>query len=179
LLALYDYLIQAAGIENFIIQEYVGRSDEEYTVGVLYDLDGRYINAIAMRRMLSGQLNIRTKVPNRTGNAEYGDHLVISSGVSQGYVGRFPVITEQCRMIAKAIGVAGAVNIQCRLVDGIVKVFEINPRFSGTTSIRAMMGYNEPDLLIRRHILNEPITTNFEYEEGLVLRGLVEQRIDV
>ena len=34
-------------------------------------------------------------------------------------------------------------------------MFEINPRFSGTTSLRAMVGYNEPDVLIRHHVLGE------------------------
>jgi carbamoyl-phosphate synthase large subunit len=154
----------------------VGVPEEEYTVGILHDLDGDYINSIAVRRMMSGLLNIRSSVPNRTGNARLGSHLVISSGVSQGLVGRFESVTAQCREIAIALGARGAVNIQCRLVDGVVKVFEINPRFSGTTSIRALMGYNEPDVLLRRHLLNESIEMDFRYEEGLVLRELREFR---
>jgi len=55
------------------------------------------------------------------------------------------------------------VNVQCRLVDGEVVVFEINPRFSGTTSLRAMVGYNEPDVLFRHHVLGEPIEPHFPY----------------
>jgi carbamoyl-phosphate synthase large subunit len=160
------------------VQEYVGTPFEEYTVGVLHDMDGNLINSIAVRRLLSGQLNIRTRVANRTGRADLGEALVISSGISQGYVARFPEVTVQCERIAAALGARGAINIQCRLVDGKVKVFEINPRFSGTTSLRAMMGYNEPDVLIRRHVLGESIGKHFAYEEGLVLRGLHEYRID-
>lgn len=175
--ALADYL----GMENirgtFLVQEYVGRPDEEFTVGVLHDLDGVYLNSIAVHRLLGGQLNIRTSVANRTDRTELGQKLVISSGVSQGWVGRFPTVTEQCKEIAEALGAKGSINIQCRLVDGVVRVFEINPRFSGTTSIRAMMGYNEPDLLIRRHLLGETIVPHFEYEEGLVLRGLIEYHV--
>ena len=58
---------------------------------------------------------------------------------------------------------------------GKVKVFEINPRFSGTTSIRAIVGYNEPDILLRRHLLNDrSIEPDFEYSEALILRNLVE-----
>jgi carbamoyl-phosphate synthase large subunit len=56
-------------------------------------------------------------------------------------------------------------------------VFEINPRFSGTTSIRAMVGYNEPDVLIRRHLLGEDVETRFPYGRGLVLRSLTETLI--
>ncbi|MEH6611519.1 MAG: ATP-grasp domain-containing protein [Halioglobus sp.] len=178
LLSLYDYINHGEDAGNFIVQEYVGTPAQEYTVGVLHDLDGNYINAIALRRVLSGQLNIRTSVPNRIDKPELGENLVISSGISQGYVGRFPQVTEACAVIAKAIGVTGAVNIQCRLVDGKVKIFEINPRFSGTTSIRAMVGYNEPDVLIRRHLFSEIIPESFSYDESLVLRGLVEYRIN-
>lgn len=178
LLALCDYL----GLENiagsFIVQEYVGTPEGEFTVGILHDLDGNYVNSIGIRRLLSGQLNIRLSVPNRTGRKELGPRLIISSGVSQGYVGRFPEVTEQCRAIAQSLQVTGAVNIQCRLVDGIVKVFEINPRFSGTTSIRAMMGYNEPDVLLRQHLFAVKSQRDFPFESGLVLRGLIEYRLE-
>jgi len=177
LMALCDYL----GLENiagsFIVQEYVGTPENEFTVGVLHDLDGNYVNSIGIRRLLSGQLNIRSSVANRTGRKEFGPRLVISSGVSQGYVGRFPEVTAQCREIAQSLNVTGAVNIQCRLVDGIVKVFEINPRFSGTTSIRAMLGYNEPDVLLQQHLCGCMPERDFTYESGLVLRGLVEHRV--
>jgi len=60
-------------------------------------------------------------------------------------------------------------------VDGKVKVFEINPRFSGTTSLRAMVGYNEPDILIRKHIYGETINQDFDYDEVLIIRSLHEQ----
>lgn len=178
LMALCDYL----GFENiagsFLVQEYVGTPEEEYTVGILHDLDGNYINSIAIRRVMSGQLNIRSSVANRTGRSELGPKLVISSGVSQGYIGRFPEVTAQCREIAQAMGALGAVNIQCRLVEGAVRVFEINPRFSGTTSLRAMMGYNEPDALVCKHLLHLPVDQDFAYDEGLIMRGLCEYKVD-
>lgn len=174
LMGLSDYLELEDAETNFLIQEYVGTPDAEYTVGVLHDMDGNYINAIAVRRQLSTQLNLRTVVPNRSGRTEFGPRLVISSGVSQGHVGRFPEVTVQCRAIAKAIGARGPINIQCRVVDGTVMVFEINPRFSGTTSIRALAGFNEPDVLMRRHVFKEHVDVDFDYREGLVLRSLVE-----
>lgn len=177
LLGLADYLGLEAIADNFLIQEYVGTPDGEYTVGVLHDMNGEYLNSIAVRRLLSGQLNIRMSVPNRTGRSELGSKLMISSGVSHGYVGRFSEVTEQCKEIAGAIGAKGPINIQCRLVNGKVKVFEINPRFSGTTSIRAMVGYNEPDVLLRKHLFGESIQIDFPYEEALVLRGLVETKV--
>jgi carbamoyl-phosphate synthase large subunit len=86
-------------------------------------------------------------------------------------------ILDVCTKIAKNLDVRGAVNIQGRMTSDGFKVFEINPRFSGTTSIRAIMGYNEPDILLRRHLLGEKIEPNFKYSHGLVLRNLVESRV--
>jgi carbamoyl-phosphate synthase large subunit len=103
--------------------------------------------------------------------------LAISSGVSQGRVGRFEQVTKQCEEIALALGARGPLNIQCRLVEGRVVVFEINPRFSGTTSLRAMVGYNEPDVLVRRHVLRETVVPGFAYRECTIARGLAETLI--
>jgi carbamoyl-phosphate synthase large subunit len=159
---------------EFLVQAYVGRVDEEYTVGVLVDMDGVLLNSIAVRRDIVSPLSNRIKVANRTGREELGPMLAISSGVSQGRIGRFEEVCAQCEEIAVALGARGALNIQCRLVEGRVVVFEINPRFSGTTSLRAMVGYNEPDILIRRHVLGERITPHWPYREGVIMRGLAE-----
>jgi carbamoyl-phosphate synthase large subunit len=172
--ALAAYLGLGENATGFMIQEYVGTPEHEYTVGVLHDLDGRYLNSIAVRRHLSSGLSIRVSVPNRTGRSELGPRLVISSGVSQGDIGRFEEVTAQCREIADRLGSRGPLNFQCRLVDGKVRVFEINPRYSGTTSLRAMVGLNEPDVLIRRHMLKQDIQENEPYHEATILRSLVE-----
>jgi len=174
---LADYLNLGENQIRFFIQEYVGTPNDEYTVGVLHDMNGEYINSIAVKRALTGGLNIRMSVPNRTGKTELGPKLVISTGVSQGEIGRFPEVTEQCKAIAKAVGAKGPLNIQCRLVEGVVKVFEINPRFSGTTSLRAMVGYNEPDVLMRKHIYGKTVTADFKYEEAVILRSLIETKL--
>ena len=54
---------------------------------------------------------------------------------------------------------------------------EINPRISGTSSLRAMVGYNEPEMLIREKILGEQLEENFEYKSGIIMRGLCEAYI--
>lgn len=168
------YLGLGTFTSGFMIQEYVGTPDQEYTVGVLHDLDGRYINSIAVKRYLNNGLSVRTSVNNRTGRKELGERLVISSGVSQGDIGRFDDVTKQCREIAERLGSRGPLNLQCRFVDGKVQVFEINPRFSGTTSLRAMVGLNEPDLLVRRHLLGQGIGEDAPYQELTILRSLME-----
>ena len=159
---------------HFLVQEYVGSTDEEYTVGVLLDMNGNFLNSIAVKRMILSGLSNRIKVQNRAGDPEFGKILAISSGVSQGEIGRFPDITAPCEAIAQKLGCRGAVNIQCRFSKKEVYVFEINPRFSGTTSLRAMVGYNEPDILIRKHLFGEEIPPRFSYKEGTIVRGLSE-----
>ena len=82
--------------------------------------------------------------------------------------------SAQCEAIALALGARSAINIQLRFVDGKAVIFEINPRYSGTSSFRAIVGYNEPDVMIRKHLLGETIEPGFPYEEGVILRGLDE-----
>lgn len=163
---------------SFIVQEYVGKADSEFTVGVLCSMDGELINSIAIQRYILSSLSNRIKITNRTGKQEFGETLVVSSGISQGKIGKFPEVTEYCEQVALALGCRGVVNIQCRYVAGKVYIFEINPRFSGTTSLRAMVGYNEPDILIRHHLMGEKIEPNFTYKSGCIMRGLQETFID-
>ena len=167
-----QYLLWNLG--PFVVQQYVGDPDSEYTVGVLSDMDGVFINSIALRRSILSGLSNRLKVKNRTGKKELGEILAVSSGVSQGRIGRFPEITSVCEEIARKMGARGPLNIQGRRHQGRFFVFEINPRFSGTAPLRALAGFNEPDLLIRRHLLGEKIQPRFEYRQGRAARGLSE-----
>jgi nucleoside-diphosphate-sugar epimerase len=40
-------------------------------------------------------------------------------------------------------GLVGPLNIQARLTDRGLKIFEMNPRFTGITGLRALLGFNE------------------------------------
>ncbi len=162
---------------QFLVQEYIGTVDSEYTVGVLHGSNGRYINSIAVRKSILSGLSNKTRVVNRTAKKDLGDILAISSGVSQGEIGRFEEVTEPCKRIAQKLGCTAALNIQCRIYNHKMYVFEINPRISGTSSLRAMVGYNEPDILIRENILGEKIEQDFTYRSGFIARGLSESFI--
>jgi len=164
-------------LKEFLVQEYVGTPDSEYTVGVLADMKGDIIGAIGVRRHILSALSNRIRVENRTGRKELGKILAISSGISQGEIGHFEEVTDHCKEVARSIGARGPVNLQCRSFGDQVYVFEINPRFSGTTSLRAMAGFNEPDILIRKHVLGEEIN-RISYREGVILRGLEERFVE-
>lgn len=167
-----EYLLRQ--YSRFIVQEYIGTVDAEYTVGVLFSMDGELLNSIAVKKYIMSGLSNRIKVKNISNRKDFGEILAVSSGVSQGEIGRFPEVSKVCEKIAQKLGCRGAVNIQCRLFNGKVYVFEINPRFSGTTSLRAMVRYNEPDVLIRKHLLGMTIESFFEYDSGVIMRGLKE-----
>jgi len=161
-----------------LVQEYIGTPESEYTVGILFTMEGELIGSIALRRHILSAPSNRFKLPNRTGRKELSSILAISSGISQGIIDDFQEIRKVCEEIGVALGARGPINIQCRFVNGIIYPFEINPRFSGTTSIRALMGFNEPDMLIRHYILKEKIIKPVKYKYGTVVRGLEEKWID-
>jgi carbamoyl-phosphate synthase large subunit len=127
-----------------------------------------------MKRRILSALSNRARVANRTERHDLGPVLAISSGISQGELGRFPEVARTCEQIAMDLGARGPMNIQCRFMDGAVLVFEINPRFSGTASARALAGFNEPDILFRKHVLGEALQSPIEYRSMTVLRGLTE-----
>jgi nucleoside-diphosphate-sugar epimerase/carbamoylphosphate synthase large subunit len=47
------------------------------------------------------------------------------------------------------MGLRGPVNIQGRLTDNGLKLFEMNPRFTGITGLRALMGFNEVEACVK------------------------------
>jgi carbamoyl-phosphate synthase large subunit len=66
------------------------------------------------------------------------------------------VQAESLRVIA-ALGIRGPCNVQLRLTARGPVTFEINPRLSGTTAMRAHFGYNEVDMAIRSFLLGEQL----------------------
>lgn len=52
------------------------------------------------------------------------------------------------KLCAATLPFAGAVNIQCRVVDGRPVIFEINPRFSGGIPLTIHAGADFPRMLV-------------------------------
>lgn len=159
---IYANYIQRGGAKA-IAQEYIDIDEGEFTVGVL-SLQNRHIaGSIALRRELNAKLSV----------AYRGRGGVVSSGYSQGYIDEFPEICKQAECIANIIGSQGPINIQGRIRDGVLMPFEINPRFSASTYLRALAGFNEVDLMIKydlsRGAINKP-----SIKPGWYLRSLDE-----
>lgn len=137
-----------AASSNYCIQPYIGTGDDEYTVGVLSDKDGVIIDSIVMRRKLIGLSLLHSK--------QYkGTAYSVSTGYSQGFIIKDAAIQEFCEKLAVTLDSRGPLNIQLRLKGKEIYVFEIHPRFSGTSTMRADVGFNEPDILLRNVLFNE------------------------
>jgi carbamoyl-phosphate synthase large subunit len=119
---------------NPVIQECVATPDAEFTSGLLV-VNGSVTAVVTMRRDLRDGNTYRAYVQP---NAAYNSLLA---------------------EVAAALGGFGPLNFQFRVADGVPKIFEINARFSGTTPLRALAGFNEVDVLLRHIILGEPIRT--------------------
>lgn len=156
-----------------LAQEYVGSAESEYTVGVLNMPDGTLAGTVVLHRSILSGLANRLRVRNRTGRNELGSVLAISSGISQGKIVDFAPVRIRAEAIAQALGSVGPLNIQGRWDGKEFVPFEINPRFSGTTPMRAMAGFNELELLINWH-LGQPFSSLSSVRHGEFTRGLIE-----
>lgn len=146
------------GHSGLVVQECVGDDDCEFTASVLV-FDGEAQASITMRRDL------------RDGNTY------------RAYTGEYEALNRAVRAFGTALRPHGPANFQFRTgPDGTPRVFEINARFSGTTPMRAMAGFNEVEMCIRKLLFGEAICQP-AIRSGVILRFLDElfvphERID-
>jgi carbamoyl-phosphate synthase large subunit len=163
---LYARYIRDNGREA-VAQEYVPLDGGEFTVGVLSLPNGSVAGAIALKRAFPAKLSI----------AASGPHFLISSGVTQGHIGSYPAVTQAAIEMAKALGSVGPLNVQGRLDSkGRFVPFEINPRFSASTYLRALAGFNEIDVFLQELLALEGDRT-LTVRPGWYLRSLTETHV--
>jgi carbamoyl-phosphate synthase large subunit len=106
-----------------IVQEFL--SGPEFTIDVMCGFDGRP----------------RAAVPR--------ERVVIRAGViDRGRTVNDPDLIQLALDCVRAIPFVGAINVQCRVVDGVPTVFEINPRFSGGIPLTIAAGADFPRMLV-------------------------------
>ncbi|MDG6997007.1 MAG: ATP-grasp domain-containing protein [Nitrososphaerota archaeon] len=129
-----------------IIQELIPGEDSEFTTGVTVDFRRNSVmSSIAMRRILeSGQ-------------------------TYKAFIDDFKEVRSTAEEASLKLGARGPINIQGRFHDGKLKIFEINPRFSASTPMRATAGVNEADIIFRNSVLHEDIKVD-SYEHLVCLR---------
>lgn len=119
-------------VENPIIQECVGTEDDEYTAGVVV-FDRKAKTSIVMKRDL------------RDGNT------------FRAYAEPYSDVNKYIEKVAEKLNVYGPANIQYRISEDKVKIFEINSRFSGTTYFRALSNLNEVEMCLEYLLGNKEI----------------------
>jgi carbamoyl-phosphate synthase large subunit len=128
-----------------VLQEELLPADEEYTIGVFMMDGGEAAGTLILKRSLMSGLSYRMQVVE--------DETISACAIAA----------------VRALGLVGAVNVQLRRTSEGPKVFEVNPRFSSSTSVRAFFGFNEPECAIRYFYKGErPFIT--ECRSGYALR---------
>ncbi|OGW47899.1 MAG: hypothetical protein A2Y66_00740 [Nitrospirae bacterium RBG_13_41_22] len=117
-----------------IVQRYLPDLDSEYTAATVSGNDRKVRASIVLHRDLIQGTTYRTE-------------LIQDAD-----------ITQQVIRIVELLGAVGSCNLQFRLVDGKVFVFEINPRFSGTSGIRYLYGFNDAEMVFELFCLHIDIS---------------------
>lgn len=140
-----DQLLSLCDFENnLVVQELIGNESDEYTSGCMV-LDGKCLSIVTLKRDLRDGNTWRAY---RKGDCQF-DALI--------------------KEIAEKFGSEGPVNFQFRIRNGHPVIFEINGRFSGTTPIRAIFGFNEVEALLRYYYEGAEISPPV-LKDGVLMR---------
>lgn len=112
-------------IDKIIVQEYLDGT--EYTVSVVVNNLNSLIAVVPKKIFIKKGITI--------------------SGVTE----KNNKILEKCREIVSKLKPCGPFNVQLKIVDDEVKIFEINPRFSTTSILTCQAGINEFGLCIESY----------------------------
>lgn len=103
---------------KYVIQEYLGHDNEEYTTGIFSD--GKNVTSITFRRKLG-----------------------LGGSSSEVILADSKKMDDLAEKLARKVNLVGAINVQTRLYKGEFFPFEINPRFSSTLGFRKQFGFSD------------------------------------
>lgn len=146
-------LFEVQKLENYIIEEYLGDKDSEYTVAVYSDKNAIFQNMIILKRQLQNGTTVLAEV------VEDKD------------------IYQECLKIATHLKIKGPLNIQLRMHHGRPVCFELNIRFSGTTPLRDLLGFHDLYAAIKEYLVDEAPAEYLCYRKGKVIRLTTEKLI--
>lgn len=127
-----EILAASVLVPDLVVQQYLPDSLAEYTAATLSGSDRKLRGLIILRRDLLQGTTYRTE-------------LIEDNSLA-----------DQMKRIVEALGAVGPCNLQFRLLDEVPYVFEINPRFSGTSGIRYLYGFNDCEMIFDLlHLKNE------------------------
>lgn len=132
--------------QNLVLQEYLPDDEGEFTSGCL-----------VTQNVCRAVVTLRRDL--RDGNT-YRAY----------YEKKFSKYNDFIAKVAEKLQVYGPCNFQFRLKNGVPVIFEINARFSGTTPIRFMFGFNEVEAVLN-NVLKGVAIQQPSLKEGMVLRA--------
>ncbi len=133
--------------EKFIIQQYI-QGGEEYTVSLI-NLSENYNKILVMKRILC------------KGATQYS-HIEDDNNIEK-------IVLKIHELIQNEL----ILNIQLIKKDNNYFILEINPRFSGSSPMRSMLGFNEFDIIFCHKYLNRELKCNLLLDK-YVIRGYKE-----
>lgn len=131
---------------NLVVQEFIAETDGEFTSGCLV-FKGKCVAVVTLKRDL------------RDGNT-YRAY----------YKKEYEIYNNFISNVSEKLGVEGPCNFQFRIKNGKPVIFEINSRFSGTTPLRFIFGFNEVIACINFYLFNKNID-QFVLKPGIVMRA--------
>ena len=140
----------AAEADSMMLQPVIGSADEEFTVSAFFDEKSRCRAFQQLRRKLSP-----------LGYTESADSCDL------------PGIREALEDLARVFSPVGPTNFQFRAERGQLKLLEINPRISSSSSMRCKLGYNEAEMAVRHFLMHQEISQP-EIRRGRVVRYVDE-----
>ena len=147
-----DYLSYYKTLSFPMAQENLRKNNknyDEYTCSIFRDNTGRLIGPFISQRFL-----------------KFGTSWILKTIVNNK-------LSNLIKNIANKLENFGTINIQLMKKNNQFLPIEINSRFSGTTSIRAALGFNEPEMYIKNFFMNKKIK-NKKIKKGYVFRYVEE-----
>jgi carbamoyl-phosphate synthase large subunit len=138
--------------EVLLVQKLIGNDDAEYTTSAFCDGKGSYAASMTLKRKLA-----------KDGYTDRAETCELE--------GLDVVLNHFCEYF-KPIG---PTNFQFRMHEGVLKLMEINPRISSSTSIRTAFGYNESAMVVE-YFLEKNMPIQPQLSSGRAVR-YVEDKI--
>ncbi|HMK53202.1 MAG TPA: ATP-grasp domain-containing protein [Methanobacteriaceae archaeon] len=140
--------------DDYVAQSYIPSSQSEYTCAVFNCPSMTEPNIIVLRRQLENGTSWISEVV-------FDDVLI-----------------DLCKKVSQLIDLEGAINIQLRKFQNKPFIFEINPRYSSTSGIRANCGFNDVEMAID-HFIHKKTPSKPEIRKKKILRYIEELYIDL
>ncbi len=123
---------------DIIAQEWIGNSQNEYSISVTSSTEKKPIGVVALRRVFNSAISYKNKISHN--DVDY----YISSGVSQGYIENIPELHKQAKEIAVVLESIGPLNLQGVWHEGVFYLIDAHPAITNSVYMKALAGYNEP-----------------------------------